>query len=223
MNESKIIFEIFKKEISLMRKEINFLKKNLEKNEAQLLEFANLLKNIVEKNKSKFRQIKPSSSTQITKTSTQDTHFKPLNIQNLHISKGNEGVSTDRQTNRQTDKKVEFIENNDSMGKVTNILDSLDDIKKEIRLKFRRLTKQEILIFSKIYQLDEKLGFADYKILSEQLKLTESSIRDYVGRLIQKGIPVDKIKMNNKKIHLKISESLKKIATLSAILQLREI
>ena len=99
----------------------------------------------------------------------------------------------------------------------------MDSLKKEIRLKFKRLTEQEILVFSTIYQLDEKYGHGDYKILSQKLNLTESSIRDYVGRLIKKGIPVDKIKVKNKYIQLKISKNLKKIASLSAILQLRNI
>jgi hypothetical protein len=53
--------------------------------------------------------------------------------------------------------------------------------------------------------------------------LTESSIRDYIGRLIKKGIPLDKVKINNKTIHISISQNLKKVATLPTILQLRAI
>ncbi|MBU2104789.1 MAG: helix-turn-helix domain-containing protein [Nanoarchaeota archaeon] len=96
-------------------------------------------------------------------------------------------------------------------------------MKKEIRLKFKRLTDQEILVFSTIYQFDEEKGFSDYKTISERLNLTESSIRDYVRRLIHKGIPIEKTKINNKSIILKISENLKKIATLSTILKLRDL
>jgi biotin operon repressor len=61
----------------------------------------------------------------------------------------------------------------------------------------------------------------DYKSLSERLNLSESSIRDYIGKLINKGIPVEKKKINNKSIQLSISQNLKKIATLSTILTLR--
>jgi predicted transcriptional regulator len=100
------------------------------------------------------------------------------------------------------------------------MLDSLDSLKKEIRLKFKRLTDQEILVFSTIYQLEEEIGEVDYKMVSQKLNLTESSIRDYVGRLIKKGIPVDKNKINNKTIHLSISKNLKKVASLPTILQL---
>jgi len=60
-------------------------------------------------------------------------------------------------------------------------------------------------------------------ILQKKLNLTESSIRDYVRRLIKKGIPIDKNKINNKNIQLSISPNLKKIASLNTILQLRDI
>ena len=103
------------------------------------------------------------------------------------------------------------------------ILESLDNIKKEIRLKFKRLTEQEILVFSTLYQLEEENGYTDYKTISDRINLSESSIRDYIGRLIKKGIPVDKTKVNNKTIHLSISKNLKKIASLHTILQLREL
>ena len=48
----------------------------------------------------------------------------------------------------------------------------------------------------------EEADFVDYKTLSKRLNLTESSIRDYVGKLIKKGIPVEKTKINNKMIQL---------------------
>jgi DNA-binding MarR family transcriptional regulator len=157
--------------------------------------------------------------------------FKTLKGENIVISKGNEGVPTDRPTDQQTDKnskkelkfeskeimKISQIEN------VSNILNSLDNLKKEIRIKFKKLTDQEALVFSVVYQFDEEEGYSTYKSLSNRLNLTESSIRDYIGKLIKKGIPIEKIKVNNKEIQLKISETLKRIASLNTILQLREI
>jgi DNA-binding MarR family transcriptional regulator len=144
------------------------------------------------------------------------------------FSTGNQGVPTDKQTDKQTDNKheielktEEIMEN--SIDNAAKILDSLDSIKKEIRLKFKRLTEQEILVFSTLYQIDEETGPTDYKTIAKKLGLTESSIRDYVGRLIKKGIPVDKKRINNKIIQLSISQNLKKIASLPTILQLRDI
>ena len=161
----------------------------------------------------------PEIPTVKTNSSTQNSHFKPLNHQNTPISTGNGGVPTDRQTDRQTDRHMEIS----TINEAAEILDTLDSVKRGLRLKFKQLTDQEIVIFSTIYQLDEEFGHSDYKILSEKLSLTESSIRDYVGRLIKKGVPIEKKKVNNKNIQLSISPNLKKIAPLSTILQLRDL
>ena len=80
-----------------------------------------------------------------------------------------------------------------------------------------------MLIFSTLYQLEDENNEVTYKILSQVLKLSESSIRDYVQRIINKGIPIKKEKPDNKKVILSISKDLKKIASLSTIIKLREI
>jgi hypothetical protein len=164
---------------------------------------------------------KPLSPTSPTDNTTHNYPLYPLKPINMPISIGNRGVSTDRQTDRQTDKNPGFEPN--SIKNALEILDSLDNIKKEIRIKFKKLTDQEVLVFSAIYQMDEEEGYSDYKHLSDKLHLTESSIRDYVGRIIRKGIPVDKKRVNNKNIQLSISKDLKKIVSLATILQLRDL
>jgi predicted transcriptional regulator len=169
------------------------------------------------------RQIIP---THPTHSSTHNYQFKPLKTQNMGISIGNKGVPTDRQTDRQTHQQTDkgsYNQEKPSIDNAVEILESLDNIKKEIRLKFKRLTDQELLIFSTLYQLEEEQGFTNYKSISEKINLSESSIRDYVGRLIKKGIPIEKTKINNKTIHLNISKNLKKIASLNTILKLREL
>ncbi|MEK6875404.1 MAG: HTH domain-containing protein [Nanoarchaeota archaeon] len=167
----------------------------------------------------------PTHSSNYLVTSTDNGLFKPLKHQILGISTRNEGVPTDRQTNQQTDRHIQQIpiKTTNPLENASEILDSLDNLKKEIRLKFKRLTNQEIAVFSSIYQLEEEKEFVDYKSLSERLNLSESSIRDYIGKLIKKGIPVEKVKLNNKTITLSISKSLKKVVSLSTILQLREL
>ncbi len=150
------------------------------------------------------------------------THNFPYNAlkpQNLGVSTGNQGVPTDKQTNQQTNQHIPKT----SMDDALNILNSLDNIKKEIRLKFKELTDQEFLVFSTIYQLDEEKGYTDYRTISKRLNLSESSVRDYIGKLIKKEIPVEKIKINNKNIQLSVSKNLKKIVSLNTIFQLRGI
>jgi biotin operon repressor len=175
---------------------------------------------------------------------THKSVIKPLNDQIYNSSTGNDEVPTNQQTNRQTNqqtdkssynltnslsieekdtKSIPSKNNQDSIENALNLLNSLDNIKKEIRLKFKKLTDQEVLVFSTLYQFDEEKGFSSYKALSEKLNLSESSIRDYIGKLIQKGIPIEKIKVNNKNIQLRISPNLKKIASLPTILQLRDL
>ena len=166
--------------------------------------------------------------------------YKALKSQISIISTGNKGVPADRQTDRQTVNKQENIELNEPLSnqfrqqinhqftqkyteKVSQILESLDSIKKDLRLKFKRLTPQEMTVFSTIYQLEEEGLIIDYPSISKKLSLTESSIRDYIQRILKKGIPLIKTKENNKKILLSISKELKKLATLSTIIQLREL
>ena len=202
----------------------------------RIVEICEIIKKIDEKIESKTSTHKPEIQTLPTSTSTHNLPLEAPKPQNLPISTGNEGASTDRQTDRQTHRQTQktpeikenvfrkpFENKEDSFENALEILNSLDDIKKEIRLKFKKLTEQEILIFSTIYQIEEEKGYANYKLLAEKLKLTESSVRDYVGRLINKGIPVEKKKVNNKQIQLFISQNLKKIAPLSTILQLRDL
>lgn len=141
----------------------------------------------------------------------------------MNTSTGNEGVTTDKQTYQQTYQQTQNpLELN--IQKASEILDSLDNLKKEIRFKFKRITNQEMAVFSTIYQLEEQdPDNTTYKKIATNLKLSESSIRDYVQRIINKGIPIKKQKINNKKILLSVSQDLKKIATLSTIIRLREL
>lgn len=170
-----------------------------------------------------------TSTDNSTHSSTVPQEVEGLKHQNLRVSTGNKGVSTDRQTDTSTDRHTLISHKNNQKNiefdikQASEILESLDVIKKEIRLKFKHLTSQEMTVFSSVYQLEEQTKEVTYKLLSKQLKLSESSIRDYIQRMINKGIPIKKHKINNKKVILSISSDLKKIATLPAIIQLREL
>ncbi len=240
MDNLKEAFQKVKSDIDFLKQEIDFFKNNLVKTRESMIEICELIKKIDHDNKEITKKLiensqeKNPAHQQIIKTDTTiiPTHqhtLEPLKGKNIPISTGNEGVPTNRQTNRQTDEKPQIsykIKENPVVSTIDNaveILNSLDNLKREIRLKFKRLTEQEMLIFSTLYQLEEEQGFSDYKTLSQRLNLTESSIRDYIGRLIKKGIPVEKNKINNKNIRLNISANLKKIATLHTILQLRDL
>ena len=81
-----------------------------------------------------------------------------------------------------------------------------------------------MLVFSVLYGLEEqKIKEITYRTLATQIRLSESSIRDYINKLINKGIPIEKIRQNNKTIMLKISQDLKKVVTLATIQNLRSL
>lgn len=153
---------------------------------------------------------------------------------------GNKGVQTDRlqthsrhalSTNQGKNNKKDILgtTNNikEDVGTTGNTLNAGDivnlvaDFKQDIQRKFKNLTEQEFFIFSVVYSLEEQLGAVSYKDISNKVGLTESAIRDYIRSLIKKGVQIQKEKMNNKVIFLKISPELKSLVSLDNLMQLR--
>ncbi len=142
------------------------------------------------------------------------------------VSTGNDGVPTNQPTNKPTNQHIlptREIDEISHLQRVSEILGSLDELKKEVRIKFKKLTNQEMTIYSHIYQLEEEGKDVDYSLLSSRSHLSEISIRDYVRKIMNKGIPLEKKKIDNKKILLSIPDTLKRVATLPTIMQLREL
>ncbi|MEK6890043.1 MAG: hypothetical protein AABX35_02545 [Nanoarchaeota archaeon] len=166
--------------------------------------------------------------------------LEALKDPNTRFSTGNRGVPTNRQTNQQTDRhmilqgkieeKAHINTQNplqstqiDRLQMISQALESLDSIKKELRHQFKQLTAQEMLVFSTIYQLEDEGFTVDYPIIASKLSLSESSIRDYVIKINKKHLLISKIKQNNKKIILKIPSQLRQLASLQTLLTLREL
>jgi len=228
MDKVKDAFRKVRSDIDSLSQEMNKLRNDVYEITEILKQITSKIEDFSEKTFKNTPTHNPEISTSSTHPSTHQHSLEPLKALNSPISTGNQGVPTDRQTDRQTDKNTQNPLNETNIGQniidhAAEILDSLDSAKKEIRLKFKRLTDQELLVFSTLYQFDEEFGYTDYKALAKHLNLTESSIRDYVGRLIKKNIPVEKVRINNKNIHLKVSDNLKKIASLQTILHLKDL
>ena len=234
MDESiKKAFEKVKSDITLLNNEVININYNIRELHSLFKNLINKLDEIENNNLKIHQTIQQINSTNINNTTDNPTvplEIEGLKTPNLDFSIGNRGVQTNRQTNQQTDKPTDNLNNNFSKNidqdiyEATKILDSLDSLKKEIRLKFKRLTSQEMIVFSTIYKLEDQ-GNKEitYNLISKTLKLSESSIRDYIRRMLKKGIYIKKEKINNKKLILFISPNLKKIATLPTILKLREL
>ncbi len=169
-----------------------------------------------------------STDRQTDRQTNRHTSFDPeipplVTTEQEKIIQKQENVVTNEKSTLKQDIPSE-IPIHKQISEASEILDSLDSIKKDIRRKFKKITKQEMLVFSTIYTLEEQdPEGADYKKTALKLGLSQSSIRDYVQRIVDKGIPIIKEKLNNKKIILHISPELKKIATLNTIIKLREI
>jgi hypothetical protein len=223
----KEAFERVKSDMKCLQEDISFLTIEINDLKTQISSiFFTLQELVTSKNDPTHPKNNPTHPVNPTDNPTLPYEIGGLKCQNLDTSIRNRGVPTVKQSNNPTDNPTYLLpsvtlENN--ISEATELISNLDIIKKEIRHKFKTLTTQEMLIFTTIYQLEEQLNQdIDYRLLSQKLSLSESSIRDYVNRLIKKGIPLAKIKFNNKKISLKISENLKKIASLQTILNLRE-
>jgi len=220
MNEIKEFFDIIKKDILSLNQEIQNLKLNISNLKGQIENLNLNVKNFSYTNPISAQKV--YFQTQNNENPTDKELFKSLKAQNLHISTGNQGVQTDKQTNQQIDKKHGSGQNL-GLDSADYLLGSLDHIKKELRLKFKRLTPQEMAVFSSVYLTEQILGYTNYKIIADKLGLTESSIRDYVRRLILKGIPLEKEKLNNKEILIRVSSNLRKITTLETLQKIRDL
>ena len=113
------------------------------------------------------------------------------------ISIGNEGV-LNKQTNKQTVKQTNKHIIIDKTGEISKFQTNLEEF-------FKDLTKQEFLVFLTIYQLEEELRSpVKFSNVSKHLNLSESCIRGYIKRLLDKGAPLTRTKINNKIVLLSI-------------------
>ena len=224
----KIAFSRVKEDMLYLTNELNNVRYEVEELKSVILSLTEELsrKNTFPTQNQTIQHINKTDSNNPTDNPTVPVEIGGLKSQNTISSIGNEGVPTNRQTDQQTNQQTQFQRENieENLKKASNIISSLDHLKKEIRQKFKQLTPQEMTVFSSIYQKEEESpDNVTYKEIAKSLNLSESSIRDYVLKITDKGIPIKKQKIGNKKILLSISSDLKKIATLATILQLREL
>ncbi len=218
MDPVKEAFSKVKSDMDDLKSELNDLKRQMEELTRTL------------------QQIQSNQQTNQQSIPTHPTHDLPLyglKSPISTISSGNRGVPTNKPTNQQTNQRTgnegvsapipTHERRATHLGQLAELLSNLDDVKKEVRIKFKHLTEQEMAVFGAIYTLEEQGFIVDYPLLSEHLSLTEISIRDYTRKIIQKGVPINKTKVDNKRIALTVSSDLKRIASLQTIQALREL
>ncbi|MFC1685732.1 hypothetical protein ACFLZZ_01785 [Nanoarchaeota archaeon] len=104
---------------------------------------------------------------------------------------------------------------------ISNLTKLMDTLKSDLKQKFESLTKQEFFIFSVLFTVDKTQNQVTYQDLAVRTSLTSSSIRDYIRRITQKGIPILKNRLNNKTTVLKIPPELRNLATLDNLMRIR--
>ena len=82
-------------------------------------------------------------------------------------------------------------------------------LKQNITLLFKGLSKQELRTFLTIYQLEDEKEEASYEAIAQQMELSEACVRGYAANLLKKGIPLLKIKINNKMTVFRIDKGLR--------------
>ncbi|MBS3073789.1 hypothetical protein J4465_03285 [Candidatus Pacearchaeota archaeon] len=234
--DEKVLRESFEK----IKEDMLFLSREILDLKEELIKISQTLSEInVNKDSTKNQQIQHISST----NSKVYGGIKPY----FRESKGNDGVPADSQQTVSTypaqlkrtfnmggqtidktrilqkiqeeimgEKNKEEIESKNNM-ELKQLSDLVSNLKKELKDKFKGLSKQEFSIFSALYSLEEQSKEISYKDLAISTGLTESSIRDYISRLIHKGIPIIKEKVNNKTVMLRISPELRNISTLDIL------
>ncbi len=97
-----------------------------------------------------------------------------------------------------------------------------DPITQDIKNKFRSLTEREFAVFMAIYQLEEELNsLVTYSDLAKKLSLSRSSVRDHIGELILKNVPLIKMVSSDRKVSLSIKKDFRDLNIASQLLTFR--
>ncbi len=95
-------------------------------------------------------------------------------------------------------------------------------ITEDIKNKFRSLTEREFAVFMAIYQLEEELNsLVTYSDIAKKLSLSRSSVRDHIGELILKNVPLVKMVSSDRKVSLSIKKDFRDLNIASQLLTFR--
>ena len=145
--------------------------------------------------------------------------FEELSLKD-DFSIGNRGVSALRQQIGNT-QATDPDRREPVQSQPNELQQNVERLKKTLQDSFKKLTKQEFVIFSTLYQMEEELKRpVSYSELAIRSSLTPNSLRDYISKLINKKVPIIKERYNNKQILLKIAPELRNIETLDNLMRL---
>lgn len=227
----KAALETLKSEVIKAKEGLNSQKEPILRLESALKSQKELISSQRAKFESDLEDIKSSFLSQNEKISTffdkidiilkrLDEIEAKINVSN--ISTGNEGVYSDIHSFN----IHSFTKQEESIGEELSserLLEPKQKVEKpdlailsasrqDIIGKFSRLSKQELRTFLTVYDLEEEKGNVSYLDVAKRLGLTEGCIRTYVSSLMKCGIPVEKVKLNNKMVVLHIPREFKELS-----------
>ena len=85
---------------------------------------------------------------------------------------------------------------------------------------FQNLSRQELMTFLTVYQLEDQIGHITYLDVASHLKLSEGCIRTYVSSLVRRGLPLNKVRHYNRQVFLSIPVSFRKLGIKEELLSL---
>ena len=200
----RLSFEKVKRDIDFLHEEILAIRKEILEIKANFMNKSSTGNGGVPTDKQTDRQTADTFSASVGTLSS--TNFETPTHIPTHIPTDNQQSNTKLQQIQQTD---------------THLVEMLDNLKTDLKKRFKMLTKQEFYIFSILFTVEKSQKNVTYKDIAVKTGLSESSIRDYIQKIAKKGIPIEKEKLNNKITILKIPEEIRNLATLDNLLRLR--
>ncbi|MDP3919131.1 MAG: hypothetical protein Q8Q35_04500 [Nanoarchaeota archaeon] len=97
---------------------------------------------------------------------------------------------------------------------------NMTKFREELPLILANVSRQEFLTFLTIYQQEESTGKSTYGSIANELNLSSGCVRSYVSALIKKGLPIVKVKYNNKIIILSIPNEIRGLNMKNQIVKL---
>lgn len=194
INKLKLAFDKIKLDISTLKSDDNTIKSDISSLKSDLQEIKQLIANLTPNNELK------------------------QELTDSNISIGNEGVLRHSSNTTTTLQHRPDTDQTPQLKKSPN--KDLSEIKKDITNRFRSLTKQQFRVFSTIYTLeDEKQQAITHKELAKVLKLSQSSVRQYVSELLNRDIPLTKQKSGNNQVFLSIPEEFRNLTLYEKLLK----
>ncbi len=209
MDEEKLksSFEKVRKDMDFLAKQLLALKEELSDIKTNFIPKSSTGNDGVPADRQTDRQTKDIQQTDVVDNSSMSVHIPAQTP--AHIPAHPQQSST----------KVQQTDTNSSTYEDLNEL--VSNLKTDLQKRFKSLTKQEFHIFSVIFTVDKTQNAVTYRDISLKTGLTESSVRDYIQKIIRKGVPIIKEKLNNKVTLLKIPEEIRNLATLDNLLRIR--